>query len=90
MIRLRFAVLATLVAAAFAGCFTYFVIPLARVDTDERLPATTPTLTGRIEPLAPDIRQHLAAEQEAAAAFERSAKMILKPVTGCAGICRRR
>ena len=78
MIRLRFAVLATLVAAAFAGCFTYFVIPLARVDTDQRLPATTPTLTGRTEPLAPDIGQHLAAEQEAAAAFERAAKTILK------------
>jgi len=48
MIRLRFAVLATLVAAAFAGCLTYFVMPLARVDTDQRLPATMPTLTAEI------------------------------------------
>ena len=78
MIRLRFAVLATLVAAAFAGCLTYFVMPLARVDTDQRLPATMPTLTGRTELLAPDIGQHLAAEQQAAAAFERAAKTILK------------
>jgi hypothetical protein len=77
MIRLRFAVLATLVAAAFAGCLTYFVMPLARVDTDQRLPATMP-LTGRTELLAPDIGQHLAAEQQAAAAFERAAKTILK------------
>jgi hypothetical protein len=36
MIRLRFAVLATLVAAAFAGSLTYFVMPLARVDADQR------------------------------------------------------
>jgi hypothetical protein len=78
MIRLRFAVLATLVAAAFAGCLTYFVMPLARVDIDQRLPATMPTLTGRTELLAPDIGQHLAAEQQAAAAFERTAKTILK------------
>ena len=78
MIRLRFAVFATLVAAAFAGCLTYFVMPLAPVDTDQRLPATMPTLTDRIEPLAPDIGQHLAAEQQAAAAFERAAKTILK------------
>ena len=76
MIRLRFA--ATLVAAAFAGCLAYFVMPLARVDTDQRLPATMPTLTGRTELLAPDIGQHLAAEQQAAAAFERAAKTILK------------
>ena len=75
MIRLRFAVLATLVVAAFAGCLTYFVMPLARVDPDQRLPATMP---GRTGPLAPDIGQHLAAEQQAAAAFERAAKTILK------------
>jgi hypothetical protein len=78
MIRLRLAVPAVLVAAAFAGCLTYFVVPLAQVDTDQRLPATMPTLTARTEPLAPDIGQHLAAEQEAAAAFERAAKTILK------------
>ena len=37
-----------------------------------------PALTGRTELLAPDIGQHLAAEQQAAAAFERAAKTILK------------
>jgi hypothetical protein len=77
MISVRPAVLATLVAAAVASCFTYFVMPLARVGTDQRLPATMPTLTGRAELLAPDIGQHLAAEQQAAAAFERAAKTIL-------------
>jgi hypothetical protein len=78
MIRLRLAVPAVLVAAAFAGCLTYFVVPLTQVDTDQRLPATMPTSTARTEPLAPDIGQHLAAEQQAAAAFERAAKTILK------------
>jgi hypothetical protein len=77
MIRLRFVVLAILVAAAFAGCLTYFVMPLTRVDTDQRLPATMPTLTRRTELSGPDIGQHLAAEQQAAAAFERAAKTIL-------------
>jgi hypothetical protein len=80
MIRLRFAALAILVAAAFAGCFTYFVMPSARIDTDRRPPVTVPSLTVRTEPLAPDIGQHLAAEQQAqqaAAAFERAAKTIL-------------
>jgi hypothetical protein len=77
MIRLRFAALAILVAAAFAACFTYLVMPSARVDTDRRPPVTVPSLTVRTEPLAPDIGQHLAAEQQAAAAFERAAKTIL-------------
>jgi hypothetical protein len=71
MISVRPAVLAT---AAVAGCFTYFVLPFARVDTDQRVPATVPTLTGRTELSAPDIGQRLAAEQQAAAAFERAAK----------------
>jgi hypothetical protein len=90
MIRLRLAVPAVLVAAAFAGCLTYFVVPLMQVDTDQRLPATIPTLTARTEPLASDIGQHLAAEQQAAAAFERAAKTIPEAVAGCDGICRRR
>jgi hypothetical protein len=38
---------------------------------------TAPNLTARTEALAPDIGQHLAAEQQAAAAFERAAKTIL-------------
>jgi hypothetical protein len=61
MIRLRLAVPAVLVAAAFADCLTYFVVPLTQADTDQRLPATMPTLTARIEPSASDIGQHLAA-----------------------------
>jgi hypothetical protein len=76
MIRWRLIVLAALVAAAFAGCLTYFVIPLARVD--QPLQATTPTLTSRIEPLPPNIGQHPAAEQQATATFERAAEKILR------------
>ena len=71
---LRSAVLATLVATAFAGCLTYFVIPFARVDTDQRLPATMPMLTGRTEPLAPDIGHHLAAEQQNSKPLLRSSE----------------
>jgi hypothetical protein len=75
---LRLAVPAVVAAAALAGCFTYFVTAPPRVDTDQRLPATMPTLTDRTAPVAPDIGQHLAAEQQAAAAFERAAKSILR------------
>jgi hypothetical protein len=77
MIRLRFAVLAILAAAAFAGCLTYFVMPLAQLDTDHRLQASVPTFTARTEPVARDTGRHPAAEEQAAAAFERAAKTIL-------------
>jgi hypothetical protein len=81
MIRLRFAVLAILVAAALAGCFTFFVVPLARIDADQRLPATAPpTLIDRSEPLTAHASQPSTAEQQAAAAFERAAKIILNRV----------
>jgi hypothetical protein len=76
MIRLRFAVLAILAAAAFAGCLTYFVMPLAQLDTDHRLQASVPTFTARTEPVTRDAGRH-PAEEQAAAAFERAAKTIL-------------
>ena len=76
MIRLRLVILAVLVAASFAACLTYFVIPLALVDTDQRLPATMPTLTSRIEAIPANIGRHPAEEQQAA--FERAAEAILK------------
>jgi hypothetical protein len=84
MIRLRLVVPAVLVAGALAGCLTYFVTyryfvtPLGQVDTGRRLPATIPTLIGRNEPSARITGQHPTAEQQAAAAFERAAKTILK------------
>jgi hypothetical protein len=69
MISLRLAVLAVLIAAAFAGCLTYFVTPSARVDADRRLPAIVPTKT---------IERHPAANEQAATAFEQAAETILK------------
>jgi hypothetical protein len=77
MIRLRFAVLAILTAAAFAGCLTYFVMPLAQLDTDHRLQASVPTFAARTESVAQDIGRHRTAEEQAAAAFEKAAKTIL-------------
>jgi hypothetical protein len=69
MISLRLAVLAALIAAAFAGSLTYFVTPIARVDADHRLPAIVPTK---------NIERHPTAEQQAATAFGRTAEAILK------------
>jgi hypothetical protein len=48
MISLRLAVPAVLVAAAVAGCFTYFVAPPPtphKVEVDQRLPPTVPNMT---------------------------------------------
>ena len=70
--------LAILTAAAFAGCLTYFVMPLAQLDTDYRLQSSVPTSAARSEPVARDTGRHLAAEEQAAAAFEQAAKKILK------------
>jgi hypothetical protein len=81
MIRWRLIVLAALTATAFAGCLTFFVAQLARIDANRRFPpppASMPTLTGQGGPLAADTIQRPTAEQEAAAAFERAAKTILK------------
>jgi hypothetical protein len=47
MISLRFVVLAILVAAAFAGCLTYFVMPLAQLDTER---------SGGVSRRVPDVR----------------------------------
>jgi hypothetical protein len=74
MIRLRFAVLAILASAAFAGRLTYFVVPLAQLETDHRLQASVP----RTEPVVAAVDRHSTAEQQAAAAFERAAKTILE------------
>ena len=46
MVTLRFAVPAILAAAAMAGCFSYFVAPPARVETDVRLPPAVLYSTG--------------------------------------------
>jgi len=45
MIGLRLAVPGVLVAAAAAGCFTYFVTPPPPVEADQRLPPTPRGMT---------------------------------------------
>jgi hypothetical protein len=74
MISLRPAVLAVLVAAAFAACLAYFVTPSPRVDADPLLPATVPDMKS-----LPDAGTPTSSDQRrSAAAFERAAEAILK------------
>jgi len=71
MISLRLAVPVVLVAAAVAGCFTYFVTPPPAPRVVEAMPVPdtgTPT----------DIDQRPSAEEQAAAAFQRAAAAIQK------------
>src|ERR1700682_4576499 len=70
MISLRLAVPTILVAAAVAGCFTYFVTPPAPVEADQRLPPTAPDVTGPDTGTPTNIDQPPSAEEQAAAAFQ--------------------
>jgi hypothetical protein len=74
MISLRPAVLAVLVAAAFAGCLTYFVTPSPRVDADPLLPATVPDMKSLSDARTPTSSD----QRRSAADFERAAEAILK------------
>jgi len=78
MISLRLAVPAFLVAAAVAGCFTYFVTPLPPVEGDQRLPPTAPHMTGPDMGTPTVIDQRPSAEERATAAFQRAAAAILR------------
>jgi hypothetical protein len=79
MISLRPAVLAVLIAAAFAGCLTYFVTPSPRVDADPLLPATVPDRKSFPDAGAPTSTDHQRrSAEERASAFERAADAILK------------
>ena len=73
MISLRFAVPAVLVAAALAGCFTYFVPPRPPVAPPPQLPEKMPELRMRI-PASIDPPK----AQEAADDFLQAAQAILK------------
>ena len=101
MISLRLAVPGVLVAAAAAGCFTYFVTPPPPVEADQRLPPTAPDTTGPHTGTRANIDQHPNAEEQAAAAFQRSAAAILRqlpnaqassepPITGHIPLPKRR
>jgi hypothetical protein len=67
-------------AVEFDAPVTHCIPPFwhAGAIRPQRLPATLPTLTGRTEAMPTNISQHPAAEQQAAAAFERAAETILK------------
>src|ERR1700730_1773912 len=69
MISLRLAVPAVLVAAAVAGCFTYFVTP--------PLPPAVPDIPDPDAGTPTNIGQRPSAEEQAAA-FQQAAKAILK------------
>jgi hypothetical protein len=79
MISLRLAVPAVLVAAAVAGCITYFVTlaPPKPVEADQRLQPTVPNVTGRPDSrISTNIRRP--STEDHIDAFERAAEAILK------------
>jgi hypothetical protein len=76
MIGFRLAVPAVLVAAAVAAWFTYFVTPPPPVEADQQLPPTSPNAPRTRTPV--NIDQHQSTEEEAAAAFRRASRIILR------------
>jgi hypothetical protein len=78
MISLRLAVPVVLVAAAVAACFSYFATPPPPVEIDQRLPPISPNAS-RSDMVTPKSVDHsLSVEEQAAAAFQRSAAAILR------------
>ena len=80
MISLRLAIPGVLVAAAAAGCFTYLVIPPPPVEVDQPLPPTAPDMTGPHTGTPKNIDPRPTAKEEAAAAFQKAAAAILRPL----------
>jgi hypothetical protein len=79
MTSFRIAVPVFLVAAAIAGCFTYyFVTPPPPAEADQRLPPSQPNLIGPDTDTPTNIDRRTSAEEKAKAAFERAAAEILK------------
>jgi hypothetical protein len=76
MISLRFAVPAVLVAAAVAGCFTYLIS--SRVEVDRQYQATLPIVRGPDAGTPVNIDPRPGPEEQAAAAFKRASKIILR------------
>jgi hypothetical protein len=77
---LRIVVPAVAVAAALAGWFTYLVTPppAPPLEADQRLPPTLPNVKGPYTGTPVNIDQHLTPEEQAAAAFNRASKIILR------------
>ncbi len=76
MISLRLAVPAVLIAAAVAGCFTYFVA--SSPEADQQLPPTSPNVKGPDTGTQVNIDHHLTPEKQAEEAFKRASKIILR------------
>jgi hypothetical protein len=78
MISWRLFVPALPVAAATAGCLTYFFTPSPPVEAAQPLPLTSPAMKGFDGVTQTNIDQHSSAEEKAKAAFERAAEAILR------------
>jgi hypothetical protein len=78
MISWRLFVPAVLVAAAVAGCFTYFVTAPPPVEAVQQLSPTSPDIKGPNTRIPTFIDQRSKAEEEAKAVFERAAAAILR------------
>jgi hypothetical protein len=78
VISLRLVIPAALVAAAVAGCFTYFVIGQPAVEADQRFLPTSPDMKGTETAPPVNMNQLLSAEEQAVAAFQRTAAAILR------------
>ena len=83
---IKFAVPAVLVAAAVAGCITYFVAPAppGPAEADQRSPPTLPSLTDRLDAGISSNVQRSSTENHIVA-FERAAEAILKSAKASAG-----
>jgi len=93
MTSLRFAIPTVLVAAAVAGCITYFVTPhphpTTQVEADQKLPPTVPHVTGRPNSGISSNTQRPSTEDHIGA-FERAAEAILKRAQNATGVRRYR
>jgi hypothetical protein len=81
MTSLRLAVPTVLVAAALAGCITYFVAPAPPqpqpIEAGQRLPPTVPNVTGRpASGISTNIQRP--STEDHIDAFQRAAEAILK------------
>jgi len=75
VISLRLAVPAVLVAAAVAGCLTYFVSPQSPVEADQRSPPTAPKAIGRPDP---GVLTNNQPTEDEIIAYQRAPEAILK------------
>ncbi len=104
MISLRLAIPAVLVAAAVAACFTYLLAPRPSVEVEQQRQQPSINAKASSKPTPVNVDQHLNPEEQAAAAFTRASKMILRrlpeaqaaaddnnlPITGRVPLPRRR